>query len=139
MSPPRRRASAVAFVLVLPSACADLDYRPGDWEIDVVAALPPDAETLRICIEGAGITTVGAGNGRAAVRGLPPEPTEVRIEAYDIDGNGLVASEWVLVGDDTPVAEAALVSFGDTPCAASGAFVKSGQEDRLLVTRFVVE
>lgn len=117
--------------------CAGQDYTPGDWELDVVAALPPDAETLRICVAGAGVTTVGAGNGRAAVRALPPEDTEVRLEVYDLDGVGLFSTAWLPIGDDTPYVWASPSRFGDVPCTADGEYAELGADARLLVTRFV--
>ena len=126
-------------LLLLLGGCTDLDYRPGDWEVDVVAALPPEAETLRICIDGVGVSTVGAGNGRADVRGLPTHDTQVRIEVYALDEVALFAAAWAPIGDDTPQVDVPPASFDGTPCTASGEFAKSGEEDRLLVTRFVVE
>lgn len=121
------------------AGCSDLDYRPGDWEVDVVSALPPAAETMRICVEGNGVSSVGAGNGRVEVRGLRPENTRVRIEVYDLDEVGLLATEWAELGDDTPFAEVAPVELGASPCSSVGAYAAAGEEDRLLVARFVVE
>jgi hypothetical protein len=115
------------------------DYRPGDWEIDVVAALPAAAEHVRVCVDGLGVTTIGAGNGRVAVRGLPPDDTFVRIEVYDEDDAWLLATDWVEVGDETPQVSVSPVVDTGTPCTASGSSVAAGDEDRLLVARFVME
>ena len=120
-------------------ACDDLAYLPGDWQLDVVATLPLEAETLRICVEGMGVTTMGAGNGRGAVRGVPPDATRVRVEVNDVDGFGLLATPWTPIGDDDPIAAAAPVELGESACAASGAAAAAGSDDRLLVTRFVEE
>lgn len=124
-------------MLLLLAGCAGLEYTPGDWEVDVVAALPAEAEMLRICVEGVGVTTVGAGNGRAAVRGLPPDDTRVRIEVYDIDGVGLLSTAWLPLGDADPLVWASPAGFGAVPCTADGEYAEAGAEARLLVTRFV--
>lgn len=123
--------------LVVLLGCAEQAYTPGDWELDVVAALPVEAETLRICVQGAGVTTVGAGNGRAAVRALPPDDTEVRLEVYDLDGVGLFSTSWLPIGDDAPLVWASPSEFGAVPCTADGDYAEIGADARLLVTRFV--
>lgn len=105
----------------------------------MVAALPVQAEFLRICVQGAGVTTLGAGNGRAAVRGLRPGDTEVRIEVYDIDNVGLLSTAWLPMGDADPVVWASPAAFGEVPCTAEGGFAQEGDDARLLVTRFVQE
>lgn len=126
--------------LCLLVACGDTqEYTAGDWQVDIVSAVPADAETVRVCIEGVGVNTVGAGNGRVAVRGLPPEDTLVRIELYDIHGEGLLSTDWLEIGDDAPEVSASPVAPASSPCAASGDFVEAGTEDRLLVARFVLE
>ncbi|MSQ00965.1 MAG: hypothetical protein EXR71_03605 [Myxococcales bacterium] len=118
-------------------ACAEQAYVRGDWEVDVVASLPEAAETLRICVEGVGVTVVGAGSGRASVPGLPADDTRVRIEVYDDLGVGLLSTGWLAIGDGDPVVWAAPSAFQATPCVASGAFAGEEAESRLLVSRFV--
>ncbi len=115
------------------------DYRAGDWEIDVVAALPDDAETVRVCIEGVGVSTIGAGNGRVAVRGVPPGDTEVRLEVYDADGAALLSTDWLEIGDEAPEVRASPVSLAATACTATGAFAEAGDDERLLVAHFVLQ
>lgn len=134
-----RRGIAAAGAAALFSGCSEVDYVFGDWEFDVVAALPQDAEQMRICVDGVGVTTLGAGNGRAAVSGLPPEPTTVRVEVYDADGIGLLATSWILVSDDEPTVSAPPADLGATPCAASGEYAEPGSDDRILAVRFIQE
>lgn len=125
--------------LITLLACEGQEYTPGDWEVDVVADVPIAAETVRVCIEGVGVSTIGAGNGRVAVRGLPPEDTRVRLEVQDVDGVTLLSTSWLEIGDDAPQVSASPVAAPTTPCTASGSFVEAGADDRLLVARFVME
>ncbi|GDX79324.1 hypothetical protein LBMAG42_11350 [Deltaproteobacteria bacterium] len=121
------------------SGCSELTYLPGDWELDVVAELPAEAEQLRICVDGVGVTTLGAGNGRAAVRGLPPDPVDVRVEVYDIENVALFSTPWLTVSDEEPTVSAPAGELGSGPCAAAGGYVEPGSDDRLLVVRFIQE
>jgi hypothetical protein len=123
--------------LLLVGACGRDDYVAGDWEIAVDSLLPADAETLRICVEGAPTTEVGAGNGRAAVPSLPPTDTRVRIEVNDAAGAQVMVTEWTAVGDDTPVVEARVGTVDNEACRDSGDFAGAGEDARLLVVRFV--
>jgi hypothetical protein len=131
----------VRFVLLaaLLGCGAPQEYRPADWEVDVVAALPLAAETVRVCIDGVGVSTIGAGNGRVAVRGVPPADTQVRLEVFDIDGEALFSTSWLEIGDDRPLVEASAAAIESTPCAAAGEFAAAGADDRLLVAHFVIE
>lgn len=120
-------------------ACEAQEYTPGDWEVDIVSDVPAAAETVRVCIEGVGVSTIGAGNGRVAVRGLPPTDTRVRLEVQDIDGATVLSTDWLDIGDEAPAVSASPVAVAATPCTASGSFAEAGAEDRLLVARFVME
>lgn len=121
---------------MLLGACSREDYDPGDWQLDVSAPLPQGAEYLRVCVEGAPVTELGAGNGRAAVPALAPGNTRVRVEVQDIDEAQLLVSAWTAVGDSAPYVEAAVAELDGTACADDGEFVEDDEESRLLVLRF---
>ncbi len=122
--------------LLLLGACSREDYDPGDWQVDVSAPLPEGAEYLRVCVEGAPVTELGAGNGRAAVPALAPVDTRVRVEVQDIDEAQIFVSGWTTVGDSAPYVEAAAAALDGTACADDGEFVEEGEDSRLLVLRF---
>ncbi len=121
---------------MLLGACSREDYDPGDWQVDIAAPLPEGAEYLRVCVEGAPVTELGAGNGRAAVPALAPGDTRVRVEVEDIDEAQIFVSEWTAVGDSAPYVEAAAAALDDTRCVDDGEFVEEGEDSRLLVLRF---
>ncbi|MBM4393283.1 MAG: hypothetical protein FJ090_19330 [Deltaproteobacteria bacterium] len=122
--------------LLLLGACSREDYDPGDWQVDVLASLPGGAEYLRVCVEGAPVTELGAGNGRAAVPALAPGATRVRVEVEDIDEAQILVSAWTAVGDGDPYVEAEVAAIDGTRCADDGEFVEEGEDSRLLVLRF---
>lgn len=130
----RLRLRGVA--LLLAGGCSREDYDPGDWQVDVLAPLPEGAEYLRVCVEGAPVTELGAGNGRAAVPALAPGATRVRVEVEDVDEAQILVSAWTAVGDSAPYVEAELAPIDDARCTDDGEFVEEGEDSRLLVLRF---
>lgn len=130
---------AVAGTLVVPAGCASVGYDPADWEVFVAEPLPIEAELLRICVEGAPAYEVGAGNGRAAVTGLSPADTTVRIEILDESGTFLFMTETLPVSDAKPVVTARLLESDGTPCVPAGEYVAEGEDSRLLAVRFAEE
>lgn len=131
-------------VLALTSGCESVGYDPADWELFVDAPLPLDAELLRICVAGAPVYEVGAGNGRAAVTGLNPTDTEVRVEILDKAGAYIGVTERVPVADATPIVttrllDANLPETDPTPCIDDGEYVANDEDSRLLAVRFAEE
>lgn len=118
------------------TACARESYDPGDWQVDVLAPVPAGAESLRVCVEGAPVTELGAGNGRAAVPALLPVATSVRVEVEDDGGLPLLVSAWTPVSDDAPYATALPAELDGVRCEDDGAFADDGADSRLLVVRF---
>ncbi|MBM4364970.1 MAG: hypothetical protein FJ102_02065 [Deltaproteobacteria bacterium] len=121
---------------MLLGACSREDYDPGDWQVDVSAPLPEGAEYLRVCVEGAPVTELGAGNGRAAVPALAPGSTRVRVEVEDIDEAQILVSAWTAVGDGDPYVVAEVAAVDEIRCTDDGEFVEEGEDSRLLVLRF---
>jgi len=121
---------------LLLGACSREDYDPGDWQVDVSAPLPEGAEYLRVCVEGAPVTELGAGNGRAAVPALAPGSTRVRVEVEDIDEAQILVSAWTAVGDGDPYVVAEVAAVDEIRCTDDGEFVEEGEDSRLLVLRF---
>lgn len=135
----RRHLRLAALALGL-GACARVEYDVADLQLDVEDPLPDAAETLHVCVEGAGELTQGAGNGRAAFTGIPTErPAVVVVEVYDVDG--------VMLGRTSPVELDATTVWRTTPlldptaepCADAGERVPEGDEDWLLALRFAEE
>ena len=124
---------APVFLLV---GCASVGYDRADWEVYVSAALPAGAETLRVCVGGAPVYELGAGNGRAAVTALQPIDTDVRIEVLDKAGEYLGVSETVAIGDGTPVSTAKWLADDGFRCADDGEYAASDADSRLLGVRF---
>jgi hypothetical protein len=116
--------------------CGAEDYSPADLQLDVSAAVPADAETLRVCVSGRGVHEQGAGNGRAAVTGLAADGSLiVQVEVLDEAGSLIGQTAPVVLDDDDPWAEVPLAA-SDTPCSADGAPAPDGSATRLLAVRF---
>jgi hypothetical protein len=116
--------------------CGSEDYSPADLQLDVSAAVPADAETLRVCVSGRGVHEQGAGNGRAAVTGLAAEGSvTVQVDILDEAGALIAQTAPVVLDDDAPWAEAQLAA-SDTACSADGAPAPEGSDTRLLAVRF---
>jgi hypothetical protein len=126
---------AIAVVLAF-AGCGRVDYDVADLQLDVAAPLPDAAETLHVCVTGAGELSQGAGNGRAAFTGLPAgEPAEVRLEVYDEDGAMLAAAGPVTLDADTPWCTTPLEDPGEA-CADDGHPAPEGSDTWLLALRF---
>lgn len=133
-----RRALAavprVATLLLL--GCAREAYDVADLQLDVDAPLPDAAETLHVCVEGAGELTQGAGNGRAAFTGLPEGvPAVVRLDVKDADDVVLASAGPVTLDAATPYATTPLLDPAE-PCADGGERAPEGDPTWLLAVRF---
>ncbi len=129
------RILGVAAFAPLPG-CARETYDAGDWQVDVSAPIPAGSEYLRVCVEGAPVTELGAGNGRAAVPALLPVATSVRVEVEDESGEQLLVSAWTAVSDDGPYVVAEALQPDGVRCVDDGDFAEDGDDSRLLVLRF---
>lgn len=135
MSPSPTNALLVALCGL--TACGGLDYRYGDLELVVEGPLPAGAETLRLCIEGFGATTTGAGNGRAAVTGLAVDQDyTVVVDVLDPDGSSLASAGPASLDAATPYTTTPLLAPSDSPCTADGSAVEAGQDSWLFVLHF---
>lgn len=126
-----------AALLVLAVGCESTGYDWAEWEVTVDAPLPAGAETMRICVGGAPVYELGAGNGRAAVTGLRPDDTLVRIEILDDAGQYLAVTETVAVSDARPIATAKLLAPDDSTCVDDGEYAADDEDSRLLAVRFL--
>jgi hypothetical protein len=114
--------------------------------LDVLADLPAAAARVRICVEGTGSRTQGAGPDAYAVPGLPAgRPAVVTVDVLgDEDTGGEDARVVARVGPvtldaATPWREAALETqgaAGPDPCTATGGFAPEGEDSWLLAVRF---
>lgn len=123
----------------LLAGCARVEYDVADLQLDVEAPLPAGAETLHVCVGGAGELSVGAGNGRAAFTGLPAgDPAVVTLDVLDDAGALLGSAGPVTLDAATPWRTTPLVD-ADAPCADTGAPAPEGVDTWLLATRFAEE
>lgn len=123
-------------MILLLLACAGPDYRAADLQLDVAAALPEGAETLRVCVEGWGVYEVGAGNGRAAVAGLVVDDEyTVTVDVNDAAGGILAQSAPTVLGLGATWTTAPLQApLG--ACEAEGEPASAGEDSWLLAVRF---
>jgi len=129
--------SRLAALCVLLGGCGELDYRYGDLELDIEGPVPADAETLRLCIDGFGATTTGAGNGRAAVTGLGVDRDySVFLDVLDADGAILATAGPAALSADAPFTTTPLLGVATDPCTADGSPAPQGADSWLLVIRF---
>lgn len=123
--------------MLLAVGCARETYDVADLQVDITAPLPGAAATLRVCVTGAGVLDIGAGNGRAAFTGLPAGvPAEVRVTAWDADDAVLGGAGPVWVDAEAPWAEAAWRDGPEPACDDDGERVAAGEADWLLAVRF---
>ncbi len=134
-----RPGGALAAVFGGLTGCASITYSPIDLQLDVVGAVPNDAQTIDMCVEGAGLLSEGAGNGRVMFAGLPADvATTVTLDFTDTSGAVIggvgpvvfdVGTAWVQAPQDKRT----------TPCAADGQPVSSDEASWVLGTRFTSE
>ena len=85
-----RRALLTVCALAGLVGCEAEEYRNADLQLDIQAALPSAAEQVRICVEGVGSHSAGAGGDRYGFAGIP------RTEAIQVTADVLVEQ-----GDDS--------------------------------------
>jgi hypothetical protein len=115
-----------------------INYRAADVQVDFPATMPADAETVRICVAGAGVQNVGAKfNGRFAMPALPVgRPLDIVADVLGPDETLLLqgwanGAEGHVEGEivDCLVEDCAL-------CQAEGRFATAGEEAWVLAIRF---
>lgn len=116
--------------------CASLDYSPVDLQLDVLGTLPSAAETIDMCVEGAGFLNEGAGNGRVMFAGLPADVvTTVGLTFRDEEGAVIGGAGPVDFDTEVRWLEVAQDDRSE-PCAADGQPVTSDQPSWVLGVRF---
>lgn len=133
----------------LALACGQGAWRNADLQLDVRGALPPEAERVRICVEGAGMRTLEAGPDRYAFPELPADRSAVVIVdalVEDDPWNPDTGDEALAVvaragparlDGDVPWREVVLVPEATSaPCTAS-AVAEAEEESWLLAVRFM--
>lgn len=118
---------------------ASLTYRPADVQVDLPAPLPEGAETVRICVAGAGVQNAGAKlSGRFAMPALPAgRPLDVVVDVLDVDEELLLqgwangAEGWV-EGETVDCLEEYCAI-----CLAEGQLASAGEEEWVLAVRFL--
>lgn len=121
--------------------CGRVDYDVADLQLDIAAPLPADAETLHVCVVGAGELSRGAGDGRLAFTGLPAgDPATVIVEASDDAGTLLGRTGATVLDADAPWVTTEWVTTGwlppGEPCVDAGAPAPAGSDTWLLALRF---
>jgi len=155
------RPSAFAALLVL-TACTRETYRNADLQLDILAPQPAFADRVRVCVEGVRTRTVGAGDGRYAVPGLPSGvPAEITVQvlveadAGEMDDTGtealiaVASTGRVSLTEQDPWLEVELEHFAhsDTeaqacdscpePCRTTTTATPEDDDSWLLATRFL--
>lgn len=87
------------------TACARTEHTPVDLELDIDAALPIEADAVRICETGGLARTFPARDGRYALPGIARDGPEVTVDLLDDDG-AVFARVGPLVLDDVYVVAA---------------------------------
>ena len=116
-----------------------LTYRPADVQVDLPAALPEAAATVRICVAGAGVQNSGAKlSGRYAMPALPAgRPLDVTIDVLDED-EALLLQGWANSAEGR--VEGETVDCLEEYCAicqAEGQLASAGEEAWVLAVRFL--
>ena len=72
----------------LALGCTPTEHRYADLQLDLPGALPEQAETVRVCVEGSGERDFGARlSGMFTLTGLPVgEPARVQVDVFDAEG-----------------------------------------------------
>ena len=119
--------------------CGSVAYRPVDLEIDVIGAVPAEAETIHMCVEGSGELSEGAGNGRVLFAGLHTDHTATITLAFFTDTGEVIGGAGPIDLDEaTPWAEVEQDDRADD-CVAEGTTTTADEASWVLGTRFTGE
>lgn len=125
-------------LLIFLLACAAESYNYADLQVDVQAGIPDDAEQARLCVAGVGFREEGAGNGRLAFPGLPPDVNALlTVELLDEAGAVVGRSLPVTLRPEVPYQQTGFEPADGVPCEATGNLAPASEEGLLLVVRFV--
>ena len=128
-----------ALPLALLTACTSVAYRPVGLEIDVIGAVPLDAETIHMCVEGSGDLSEGAGNGRVLFAGLHTDHAATITLAFVTDAGDVIGGAGPIDLDETtPWAEVQQDDRADD-CVAQGTTTTADEPSWVLGTRFTGE
>ena len=134
-----RRGACLAAVML--TGC---DGSPGtlvELQLDILAALPGDAEQVKICVAEGAFETFGAASGTYAITGLfENESIEVTVNALELDGDVLGFAGPVVLAEEYNI-----VDFNSTGCEtgscglceSSGIIPGQGDPSRVLGVRFL--
>lgn len=124
---------------LLLGGCAGVDYRPVDLQLDVLGAVPAEAETIRMCVEGVGELTEGAGNGRVVYAGLRTDSVaQVTLSFETETGDVIGGAGPVELDADTPWAEVEQDDRAEA-CTATAFDVPASEAGWALGVRFTAE
>ncbi len=138
------------------AACTAEEYRNADLQLDILAALPSAGEQVRICVEGVGSHSVGAGGDRYGFAGVPiSEQVQVTADVLVQEGDdsglptmlAIARATDVALSAEFPYREVELEIFssdGALPCAScpvacdpEGSIAGEEEESWLLAVRFM--
>ena len=124
--------------------CAGCDGSPGtsvDLHLDIMAALPVEAEQVRVCVTDGTFETFGAAAGTYAITGLfVNESVEVTVNALGIDGDVLGFAGPVVLAEEYTIADfnsTGCEAGGCVLCESSGKIPAEGDLSRVLGVRFL--
>jgi len=125
--------------LILVLGCMPVDHRAADLQLDLPGSQPPEADIVRVCVEGVGYRDFGARlSGRFTMTGLPVgEPAQVQVDVYDSDETLLVSGQGLvqdyLLGIRLDCAAGAVCE----PCLDEGGPAPDPEDSWLLAVRFL--
>lgn len=127
---------AMVIVSASLSGCGRETYDVADLQLDVLAALPSEAELIRVCVSDHGTLERGAGNGRVPFPGLRAgEAVLVSLDIYDGDGAFIASAGPAPLDAAAPYGTTPLLGPA-APCVANGALAREGADSWLLALRF---
>ncbi len=155
-------ARLALIALLTLAGCTREEYRNADLQLDILDIQPAYAERIRVCVEGVRSRTMGAGGGRYALPGLPPDRlaevtvdvlVEIGTDTQDdtgLDALVTVASTGrVSLSADEPWRQVELEHFADgadaaqdcsecpEPCRTNTNAAPTEEDSWLLATRFL--
>ena len=123
-------------VLLASQACDRVEYQPVDLQLDLEGSFPLDADTLHLCVEGAGEHSQGAGRGQGVFNGIPVGPVVVHYGVLDEDGVVLASAGPVELSLEDSYVVAPLEQGGEL-CEDDGSVVQQGEDSLVLGFRVV--
>ena len=134
-----RRGVLGAQLVWLVLGCMPTEHRFADLQLDLPGAMPEQAETVRVCVEGAGERDFGARlSGLFTLTGLPVgQEARVQVDVFDEEGTLLISGSGTVLDYAVGLRLECAAGAVCEPCEDDGDPVSEEDSAWLLAVRFL--